>query len=78
MRIGQIPLLVKQRMEHAEPITQDHQQDNAFKMVQMVFGVQMFLILAHVNIFFLDRKKRKRRRKERREKKIIINFLILI
>ena len=48
MQIGHQFKVVKLQMEHVFQIIMDHQQDNAFKMEQMVFGVQMLLILAMV------------------------------
>ena len=54
MQIGHQFKLVKYQMEHAMQIIMDHQQDNAFKMEQIVIGVQMLQILAMVRIIHVS------------------------
>ena len=54
MQIGQQFKVVKLQMEHVLQIIMVHQQDNVFKMVQMVFGIQLLQILAVVMILILD------------------------
>ena len=53
MQIGHQFKAVKLQMEHIFQLIMVYQQDNAFKMVQMVFGVQILQILAIVKISFL-------------------------
>ena len=48
MQIGHQFKLVKYQMEHVLQIIMDHQQENVFKMEQIVFGVLISLILAMV------------------------------
>ena len=48
MQIGRQFKVVKCQMERVMQIIMVHQQDNAFKMEQLVIGVQMLQILALV------------------------------
>ena len=50
MQIGHQFKLVKHQMEHVFQIIMDHQQDNVFKVEQMVFGVQLLQLLAIVQL----------------------------
>ena len=50
MQIGHPFKLLKLQVEHAMQIIMDHQQDNAFKMEQMVIGVVLSIILALVTL----------------------------
>ena len=49
MQIGHQFKLIKYQMEHVLQIIMDHQQENAFKVVAMVFGASMSLVLAMVH-----------------------------